>query len=257
MLKADNISFKIGTKELLKNVSVEFAPGKINLIIGPNGAGKSTLVKILSGMLMPSVGEVFYSKRNIKNIPMKELAQFRALLSQSIELTFPLTVWEVVVMGRYPFFSGKPSTNDISICKETISFFDLKGLANQNYMTLSGGEKQRVHFARVASQIWEPNENDCHYLILDEPLSFLDIYYQFDFMHKITDLIKQRNWLVLGVVHDLNLAGKYADHIVLMNNGSIIADGSKEHVLTQKNILEAYRLHTEVLYENKTVHLHF
>ncbi len=257
MLIAENISFQIGMKTLLNNVSVMFSPGNINLIIGPNGAGKSTLVKILSGMLKPIEGEVIYSGRNIKNMPWKELSKIRAVLSQNIELTFPLAVSEVVMMGRYPFFLGKPSINDIAICKETISFFDLNDLANQNYMTLSGGEKQRVHFARVAAQIWEPIGKDCHYLILDEPLTFLDIYYQFDFMNKITKLVKQRNLVVIGVVHDLNLAGKYADHIVLMNNGEIITSGSKEQVLTKKNILDTYRLDTEIVYVNNSVQLLF
>lgn len=257
MLSAQHISFQIGKKILLDYISVDFHPSKINLIIGPNGAGKSTLIKVLSGMTKPTSGEVFYSKKNIREIPVQELAKYRAVLSQNIDLTFPLSVSEVVMMGRYPYFSGKPSLKDKNICDETIHFFDLEKLADRNYMTLSGGEKQRVHFARVTAQIWEPSQNDCHYLILDEPLTFLDVYYQFDFMNKITALIKQHNWVVVGVVHDLNLAGKYADKITLMNQGKVVADGDKVAVLNRDNIFSTYNLDTTIVHENGAVRLHF
>lgn len=257
MLKAEDISYRIGNKYLLRDISVEFAPGKINLIIGPNGAGKSTLVKIISGMIAPASGNIYYAGKNIKTISLSELARYRAVLSQNIELAFPMTVAEVVLMGRYPYFSGTPSSLDKKICKETLSFFDLEDLQDRNYITLSGGEKQRVQFARVSAQIWNPDRHQCHYLILDEPLTFLDIYYQFDFMNKITTLVNQHNWVVVGVVHDLNLAGKYADHITLIHQGKILSDGTKELVLTKENIQTAYGLQAEIVHQGNSVHLHF
>ncbi len=257
MLKAENISFQVKKRKLLENISAIFHAGKINLIIGPNGAGKSTLIKILSGQINPSRGNVFYSDTNLRNIPVSELARQRAVLSQDIDLVFPMTVNDLVMMGRYPFFSGTPTKTDKQICEETISFFDLQKLKYRNYITLSGGEKQRVHFARVAAQIWNPDNHKCHYLILDEPLTFLDVFYQFDFMKKITTLVKKHNWVVVGVVHDLNLAGKYADHITLLHQGKILEDGSKETVLTKENILNAYGLPASVVHENNTVRIHF
>ncbi|MCB0571122.1 MAG: heme ABC transporter ATP-binding protein [Phaeodactylibacter sp.] len=257
MLAGKNISYRIGSKKLLDEVSVEFQPGMINLIIGPNGAGKSTLIKILSGQLKPTSGEVSYSGRNIAKAPVAELAKIRAVLSQNIELAFPLSVSEVVMMGRYPHFMNSPTQSDREACNEAMRFFDVLGLENRNYMTLSGGEKQRVHFARVAAQVWKANDKSESVLLLDEPLTFLDVYYQFDFMEKLRQLVQQQSMVVAGVVHDLNLAGKYADHIVLIHRGKAVAKGSKEAVLTRENIHSVYGLSVEVAYTANAVRLHF
>ncbi|MBS1774678.1 MAG: ATP-binding cassette domain-containing protein [Bacteroidetes bacterium] len=257
MLRAENISFQIGKRILLHDISVDFSSGKINLILGANGAGKSTLIKILSGMIPPQSGNIFYGNQNIKQIKPYQLAQSRAVLSQNIDVSFPLTVWEVVLMGRYPFFRGAPSAKDKAVCEETITYFDLQEFRHRNYATLSGGEKQRVHFARVAAQIWLPQKQEGNYLLLDEPLTFLDVYYQFDFMNKLCDLVKMHGWTAVGVVHDLNLAGKYGDHITLMYDGRILTQGEKASVLTKENIYKAYGLYTETVLENNSVRLHF
>lgn len=199
MLEVKNISYAIGDKILLDDVSVSFDAGKLNLIIGPNGAGKSTLIKIICGQLKALHGSVFYNDRNIDALSMAGLARIRSVLSQNIELAFPMQVSEVVMMGRYPHFSGRPSAKDNLACDEAMNFFDVNTLADRNYMTLSGGEKQRVHFARVLSQIWYPVEDQFRYLILDEPLTFLDVRYQFDFMHKVHYLLEKKDMVVIGI----------------------------------------------------------
>lgn len=250
MIRAENITYKIGSKTILKNVSVTFKPHELNLIIGPNGAGKSTLVKAISNQIHPQHGNVFYENENIKTTSNAALAKIRAVLSQNVDIAFPLKVYEVVMMGRYPHFSVKPTVKDEKACEEAMCFFDVQEMANRDYLTLSGGEKQRVHFARVASQIWWPEDQACRYLILDEPLTFLDTYYQFQFMHKTVKLLQGRDLVVVGVVHDLNLAAKFADHIVLLQNGKVLAAGNKTEVLTAKNIKTAYRLEP-VIHQNK------
>lgn len=257
MLKVENISYKIGDKFLLDDVSATFEAGKLNLIIGPNGAGKSTLIKVISNQIQPKTGNVFYSEKNIKSSANGELAKIRAVLSQNIELAFPLKVWEVAMMGRYPHFNSKPATKDEEACKEAMHFFDVWDMAERDYNTLSGGEKQRVHFARVLAQIWLPVENSFRYLILDEPLTFLDIYYQFQFMQKIQELILQKDLVVVGVVHDLNLAARFADYILLINKGKVLAQGSKESVLTKENILAAYNLEPIIESRQNMMYLNF
>lgn len=257
MLKAEHITYKIGDKKLLDDVSAEFAPGKVNLIIGPNGAGKSTFVKVISGVLKPQQGEVHYEEKNLNEISVQQQARRRAVLSQDIDLAFPLTVSEVVMMGRYPYFSGKPTAKDLDICDETIRFFDLEKFRNRDYLTMSGGERQRVQFARVAAQIWDTDADTCQFLILDEPLTFLDVFYQFDFMNKVEELIKQRNWVVVGVLHDLNLVGKYADYVLLLHQARRVAWGKKEDVLTKENIRSIYGLEADVLITDGAVRLHF
>lgn len=257
MIQANNITYKIGNKTILKDISVNFEAGKINLILGPNGAGKSTLVKVICNQLKPNEGNVFYEGLNIKDKSVAELAKVRAVLSQNTELAFPLKVKEVIMMGRYPHFSVNPTAKDEEAVLEAMRFFDVEMMADRDYLTLSGGEKQRVHFARVVSQIWYPSENCCRYLILDEPLTFLDVHYQFQFMHKLQELLKQQDLVIVGVVHDLNLAAKFADHLVLLNNGELLAAGTRNEVLTQENMKTAYRLEPVIHNDERGMYLFF
>ncbi len=257
MIQANNITYQIGSKIILKNISVNFAPGKINLILGPNGAGKSTLVKVICNQLKPQNGNVLYEGLDIRKTSVAELAKVRAVLSQNIELAFPLKVNEVVMMGRYPHFSVNPTAKDEQACQEAMRFFDVEEMADRDYLTLSGGEKQRVHFARVVSQIWYPIKDSCRYLILDEPLTFLDVHYQFHFMHKLQELLQQENIVIVGVVHDLNLAAKFADHLVLLNNGELLAAGTKTEVLTKQNMKTAYRLEPVIHNDDRGMYLFF
>lgn len=257
MLTAKNITYRIGEKTLLDDVSVNFLPGQLNLIIGPNGAGKSTLIKTICGQLKPQSGTVHYGTTDISKASVAELARMRAVLSQQIDLVFPLTVRDVVMMGRYPHFSGKPGARDEAACEEAMRFFNVQNMAGRNYMTLSGGEKQRVQFARVAVQVWQPVEGNCRYLILDEPLTFLDVHYQFQFMHQVLELLKSDDLVVVGVVHDLNLAAKFAAHIVLLNESKLMTSGNREEVLTKENIRTAYQLDPVIHREKEAMYLFF
>lgn len=257
MLEAKELSYAIGKKKLLDGVSVKFQAGQLNLIIGPNGAGKSTLIKALCQQLPGHSGQVFYGNEDAGHLSVAALARRRAVLSQNIDLAFPLTVSEVVMMGRYPHFSNIPGPKDQQACEEAMRFFDVLDMADRNYTTLSGGEKQRTHFARVAAQIWYPSSENQRYLFLDEPLTFLDVYYQFDFMYKLQELLKEQDLVAVGVVHDLNLAAKFADQLVLLQNGKVLGSGSREETLTVENIQNAYRLTPVIKQENAGYYLFF
>jgi iron complex transport system ATP-binding protein len=257
MIRVENISVTIDSKTLLDNVSVQFEVGKVNLIIGPNGAGKSTLIKVLSKQLIPQSGKIYFGKQNLGMFPNRELSMMRAVLSQNIDLAFPLKVWEVVMMGRYPHFREQPESKDEEAVEKAMQFFDVAEMAQRNYMSLSGGEKQRVHFARVLSQIWYPTPDRLRYLILDEPLTFLDVFFQYQFMQKIKELLIAHDIVMVGVVHDLNLAAHFADHILMLNAGKVYVYGDKESVLTQNTIREVYKLDATIHKVDDRMHLLF
>lgn len=232
MLTATNLSVRVGQAKLLDDVSVSFAPGKLSMVIGANGAGKSTLVKALCRQIPLQSGEVQYANRPLSEWSDQELARVRAVLSQNVELAFPLRVWEVVLMGRYPHFTGAPTAADTEACTEAMRYFDVLDWSERDYLTLSGGERQRVQFARVMAQIWYPPASGTRWLLLDEPLTFLDIRYQFDFLKRVRGLLERGDLVVVGVVHDLNLAARFADEIVLMSHGRIVACGEPQDVLS-------------------------
>ena len=249
MLTATNITYRVGQKQLIEDISVSFAPGKLHVIIGPNGAGKSTLFKVLARLLRLQDGSVLYEGVNVSDAREAELAKHRAVLSQAIEVAFPLTVREVVMMGRYPHFGGRPGPADEKIVDEVMSHFDVTEFSARDYQTLSGGERQRVNFARVLAQLWREDggtrsENGsstpCRYLFLDEPLTFLDIRHQIDFMKKVRAFANASDVVTVGVVHDLNLAARFADQIVLLNHGRFVAGGSPADVLSADLIRDAF-----------------
>jgi len=257
MIRIENIGYRVGHKELLSGIEGTFTEGRISLVIGPNGAGKSTLIKVISGQKSPIKGQVFYHDRHIQNYSHMELARTRAVLSQHVDIAFPMSVEDVVMMGRYPHFAARPTADDRSICEQAMLLFDILEMRERNYMTLSGGEKQRVHFARVVAQIWNENREENRCLLLDEPLNSLDVYYQHQFMEITRMLCRDQNLVIVGVIHDLNLAAKYADNLILLHQGKMLGAGKPTEVLTAENIKTAYRMEVKMLEVDHTVQLLF
>jgi len=262
MLTASQVTFRAGNKPLVSDISVSFAPARLHLIVGPNGAGKSTLIKVLARLLRPQTGRVEYEGADIRDVSDAGLAKRRAVLSQAVEAAFPLTVPEVVMMGRYPHFGGRPGPIDEKIVAEVMAQFELTEFGNRYYQTLSGGERQRVNFARVLAQLSRDGsmatDSSCRYLFLDEPLTFLDIRHQIDFLKKIRAFAEAPDVVTIGVVHDLNIAARFADHIVLINEARVIANGTPVEVLTAERIQAVFGVQpTFVESEQYGMHLIF
>jgi len=232
MLKLDQVSFHIGNKPILHQVSATFLPGQFYMILGPNGAGKSSLLKLISGEEETASGAVYYEQLNINQQSKASLARCRAVLSQLPELHFPLTVEEVVMMGRYPHFEFNPDQADHEVCDEYIRLLNLESFRHRNYLTLSGGEKQRVQFARVLAQLGRASADERRYLLLDEPLSSLDINYQQEFLRIARQMLSAGNNLTLiAVMHDLNLALQFADEVLLLKEGKLAGKGKPAELL--------------------------
>jgi len=246
MLSTKNISYHIGKKVILKNISVDFIPGAFTMILGPNGSGKSSFLKIFSGEINRFEGNVFYEDKNIRSIKKETLATYRAVMSQQPELSFPLTVEEVVMMGRYPHFTFNPTKKDATICEEVMVKMNLQSFKGRNYITLSGGEKQRVQYARVLAQIWEAPSQGCRYLFLDEPLNNLDIKYQQEFL-QIARAFKNENTVLVAVMHDINQAVQHADRLVFLKDGELVAQGAPGDILQEGLIEDIFGVQTTVI----------
>ena len=245
MLEARNVTFSIGKKDLVKDLSYTFYPGKCYMLCGPNGAGKSTLLKLLSLQLKPGKGEINYNGSKVNYKKKTDYAKTRAVLSQNIEISFAMEVEEVIMMGRYPHFQVNPTRRDKEICDEIIAFQDLEKFRKRNFLTLSGGEKQRVQFARVLAQIWEMPASGDRVLLLDEPISALDIKYQFDFLQKMKELQNDRT-ILIAILHDLNLCLNYADELLLLKDGNLFASGIPKTVLSSSNIHDVFHIETKI-----------
>lgn len=241
MLQLDQVSYKAGNKTILHPVSATFIPGQFYMILGPNGAGKSSLLKLISGEEEPETGVVYYDQVNIRQRSKASLARCRAVLSQLPELHFPLTVEEVVMMGRYPHFELNPQRIDIEICDEYIRLLNLEPFRQRNYLTLSGGEKQRVQFARVLSQLGKAVSAEPRYLLLDEPLSSLDINYQQEFLRIARQLLHaDTNLTLIAVMHDINLALQFADQVLLLKDGHEVGNASPAKLLEPELIAAVF-----------------
>lgn len=245
MLEIKNAGYAVGNKWLVQDVSYTFEPGKCYMLCGPNGAGKSTLLKMMGLELLPGKGEILYNgiKADIKK--KNDYAAYRAVLSQHIDISFPLLVEEVIMMGRYPHFNSVPGKKDMAICHEVAEQLGVTTFFKRNFLTLSGGEKQRVQFARVLSQIWEMPATGNRILLLDEPISSLDLKYQFDFLKHLKAFMNDRT-IVIAILHDLNLALNYADEILLLQQGKLFTSGKPSQVLSPENVEAVFGLPSQV-----------
>lgn len=250
MVKAKNISFDVGEKNILKNVSSNFENGKVTAILGPNGAGKSNLVKCIAGTITPRTGDIEFNGENIKSISLENLACKRSYLNQQFNLSVGYTVKDIVSIGRFPHYKVYPSKKDNEIITSAMELLDIISLSDRTTNTLSGGELQRVHFARTLAQIWPDSTEEKaqkKLLVLDEPVNNLDPQYQHSILELAKDFAENYNVCVIIVLHDLNLVAQYSDYSILMKLGEIIAQGKTREVLTEQLLEEVYKVPISII----------
>ena len=245
MLTVENIRHQIGNKILLKGISAKFLPNRLNVLIGPNGAGKSTLLKISGVQFAPTTGTVFYDGKTYDHRSRYILSSSRAFLSQQTDIPFPIRVSDVVMMGRHPHFTGTPESRDKKIVNEALDYFHAAHLSDRFYNSLSGGERQRVHFARVFAQVWEKPEKGCRFLLLDEPFTYLDLGQQYHFAEQLYSFTTSETVTVL-VMHDLQLALQIADHIYVVHEGNLVAEGEPANIITEQLLHDVYQINATI-----------
>lgn len=241
-IAATHVGVTIDGNDILHDVSIEIRAGEVLALVGPNGAGKSTLLSVLSGDVRPTRGTVEIDGRDIRTVRHLELARLRSVLTQENQVSFPFTVTEVVEMGRSPWARTGSRENDERAIKAAIDATDVSHLAARRYTSLSGGEKARVSLARVLAQ-------DTPTVFLDEPTAALDLRHQEDVMSTAAAIARQGRAVVV-VVHDLSLAGAYADRVALIAGGRLESVGSPAEVLTAETVERVYGLPVEVVTQN-------
>lgn len=240
-LEVKDLSFSYGKRCVLKDVTFEVGTGEFVGVLGPNGSGKSTLLNCLSGLLVPDREKVRVCGKDVAVMGSNEMARLVAIVPQDSSMNFAFTVEDIVLMGRYSHISRFQfeDARDYEVAEEAMRATGVWRLRGRLVTDLSGGERQRVIIARALAQ--EPKV-----LLLDEPTTHLDIRHQLEVLGLIKELNDERGLTVLSVFHDLNLAARFCDRLFLMDDGAIMAKGTPEEVLTDKNVERTFQVDAKI-----------
>lgn len=236
-LLVKHLDYEIGNDRILDQISLEIRDGEFVGLVGPNGCGKSTLLKHIYRTYKPKGQTIFLDGNDIMDLSAKKLAGALAVMAQENQLEFDFTVRDMVMFGRYAhkkFLEGD-TAKDRELCEKCLREVGLTGYETRSYLSLSGGEKQRVLLARVLMQ-------ESRYIVLDEPTNHLDVSYQYQIM----DILRNQDVTVFSSIHDLNLASLYCDRIFFLYQGKIVDRGTPEEVLTKENIRKYFGIEAQV-----------
>ncbi|MDD2283375.1 MAG: ABC transporter ATP-binding protein [Eubacteriales bacterium] len=239
-LNVNGVRFRYGSREILHDVELEAKSGEVLAVIGANGAGKSTLIRCINRILKPQQGAVFLDGKEFSGFNAKESACMMGYVPQTAKDVFSFNVMETVLMGRKPHISWGVGKKDLKIVNSILLRMGLKQFVERYLYELSGGERQKVLIARALAQ--EPEV-----LLLDEPTSNLDVRHQLEVMELIQSIAREQRKCVLIVVHDLNLAARFADKIVMLKDGIVFAAGTVQQVLTTENIKAVYGVESMII----------
>ncbi|MGL4736767.1 MAG: ABC transporter ATP-binding protein [Cellulosilyticaceae bacterium] len=242
MIKIERLDYHISGQTILDQINLEFEEGRIYGIIGPNGAGKSTLLKHMMRIIEPKGKTIFYNKKDITKIKMKDYAKKASFVFQENSRDVDFTVYEVLMMGRYPYmdYLANSSESDDQIVEGVLRELKLEHLRDRYISTLSGGEAQKVFIGRALVQ-------DTPILLLDEPTSMLDVHNSVELLELIKQIKANRQLTIVMVLHDLNLAFSYCDHMILMEKGKVVLAHDKESVLRNQKLMEVYRNKIQII----------
>ena len=250
-LSVQNICYDVEKNiRLIDDISLEIPKGSFVGIVGPNGSGKSTLLKTIYRANKATSGSVYLDGKDIGKMGNKEIARYMAVVSQENNVSFDFSVMEIMMIGRYAnrSFWERNSAQDIKICQEALDSVGMLPFQNRSFLSLSGGEKQKVLIASAFSR-------NAELIVLDEPTNHLDVGYQF----LIMDIMKSRSDVTIFTsIHDMNMAMQYCDRVIALKDGKIFAAGTPTEVLTPENLKELFLVRAELLeIPGKPPHIHY
>ena len=241
LLEVKKLSFSWGESRVLKELDLSIYQNEIVSILGVNGAGKSTLLKCLNKVLVPDSGKIEILSQDLSTMRINEVSKLISFVPQSLRSNFPMDVFDVVLLGRRPYLNWSVGRKDRDKVSQTLRMLNLQGFAFRRFDQLSGGERQRVIIAKAVAQ-------DTNLLLLDEPTSDLDLKNQIGIMKRIKHLVsdKESKKSALIAIHDINIAARFSDRILLLDEGKIIAHGTPEKVLNKDNIARVFGVTSDI-----------
>ena len=247
-LKIDDLVFSYSSVPVLNDVTLDLNGPKLISVLGPNGVGKSTLIHCINKILTPVSGTVMIDGQDVGGIKLKDMAKIVGYVPYSSNDTFPLTVVDTVLMGRHPYSTWNSLDHDLDIVYDTLERLGISDLAMRPFNELSAGQHQKVMLARGLVQ--EPKV-----LLLDEPTSNLDVRHQLDVVKMLRELSREKNMLVVMICHDINIAAKFSDEIILLDKGTVYAVGTPDEVITPTNLEEVYGVESVVINDLGSPHV--
>ena len=247
-LRLTDLEFGYGETPVLNSVSFEINGAQFVSIIGPNGVGKSTLIHCINRILTPQAGKVEIDGRDVGDIPQKELAKLVGYVPYSSGTSFPMSVVDTVMLGRYPHSGSRRTEADLRKVHSVLRMLRIEGLSLRSFNELSAGQHQKVMLARGFAQ-------RTPILLLDEPTANLDIKHQLGVTRLLREMAHDRDMLIIMISHDINIAAKYSDRIIMMHDGTIYAMGTPKEVITEDNLRTVYGVSSKVIDVNGTPHV--
>lgn len=241
LLEVRNLSFSYSENRVLEEIDLSIPENELVSVLGINGAGKSTLLKCLNRIITPQTAEIKLKSKDVQELDLVEISKLISYVPQSVRSSFSMDVFDVVLLGRRPYINWRIGERDREVVSETLRFLNLEDFAFRKFNKLSGGERQRIIIAKAIAQ--EPQ-----LFLLDEPTSDLDLKNQIQVMKKLKSLVSdsESSKSALVAIHDINIAARFSDRIILLSDGKIVADGTPIEVLTSENIAKVFGVTSEI-----------
>ena len=241
LFKINQLSVGYHQKTIVENISITIQPGQSLGLLGKNGSGKTTLLKTCCGLLKPLNGQIWFGNYEIQSVKNSKLSQLLSVVLTQKPQIHSMNGFQIASMGRYPYsgYLGFLNQNDISKVWKVLKSIHASALAQKNFSQMSDGEKQKILIARAFVQ-------DTPFMILDEPMTYLDIQYQIELIHILKTFTQKKNLVLILSLHDVNLASKLCTHVMLIKNKSVFDQGLTQHTLTPENIQKLYDLNPKL-----------